>query len=101
VTTWRPPTAVGAPRFVEFDPREDGERALTSTSYVVRRLAAAAGLPADPGPPGIPATGRFAAVRRPRPTALPTRAPSRQVWSTLALIVLGLVAGALGFWLAG
>jgi serine/threonine protein phosphatase PrpC len=90
-----------APRFVEFDPREDGERALTSTSYVVRRLAAAAGLPADPGPPGIPATGRFAAVRRPRPTALPTRAPSRQVWSTLALIVLGLVAGALGFWLAG
>jgi protein phosphatase len=53
------------PRFVEFDPREEGARALTSTSYVARRLAARAGLGPDPGPPVVPATGTFRRRRRP------------------------------------
>lgn len=92
-----------APRFLEFDPREDGERALTSTSYVVRRLAAAAGLDADPGPPGIPATGRFEVPRRRRPPARPARTPAPSTtWRTpVLMIALALAAGALGFWLAG
>ncbi|HUS63121.1 MAG TPA: protein phosphatase 2C domain-containing protein, partial [Kofleriaceae bacterium] len=46
------------PRFVEVDITEDGERALTSTSVVARRLAARAGLRADTRPPPLPATGQ-------------------------------------------
>lgn len=51
------------PRFLEFDPREEGPAALTTTSNVARRLAARAGLGPDPGPPVVPATGQY---RRPR-----------------------------------
>ncbi|HVV84067.1 MAG TPA: protein phosphatase 2C domain-containing protein, partial [Kofleriaceae bacterium] len=57
------------PRFVEFDPREEGPRALTSTSNVARRLAARAGLGPDPGPPIVPATGAFRRPKR-RPAAV-------------------------------
>jgi serine/threonine protein phosphatase PrpC len=53
------------PRFVEVDITEDGDRALTSTSVVARRLAARAGLRADTRPPPIPATGQHRAVRPP------------------------------------
>jgi serine/threonine protein phosphatase PrpC len=51
------------PRFVEFNPMEEGERALTTTSWVARRLAAEAGIGDDPGPPPIPATGQHAAYQ--------------------------------------
>jgi len=39
------------PRYTELDPHEEGERALYSTSFVARRLAARAGIGDDPGPP--------------------------------------------------
>lgn len=51
------------PRFAELDPNEEGANALTSTSFVGRRLAARAGLRAGTLPPGIPATGQHRAVR--------------------------------------
>lgn len=58
------------PRFIELDPAEEGERALTDTSWVARRLAARAGVVADPGPPRVPATGQHDMIRIP-----PTRPP--------------------------
>jgi protein phosphatase len=62
------------PRFREFDPREEGERAFTSTSYVARRLAARAGLVEDPGPPTVPATGQHLALAATRPPS-PRKGP--------------------------
>jgi protein phosphatase len=106
-----PPSADDLPRFVEFDPREQGERALTSTSYVARRLAARAGIGEDPGPPIVPATGQHTVVPRGRlapgmslhdvagPAARRLRG-ARTPTTVLALIV-ALVAAALGWWLAG
>jgi PPM family protein phosphatase len=63
----RLPLPVGddPPRFAEMDPNEEGERAITSTSWVARRLAARAGLRDDTIPPSIPATGQHRAVRPP------------------------------------
>jgi PPM family protein phosphatase len=58
------------PRFIELDPAEEGDRALTDTSWVARRLAARAGVVDDPGPPVVPATGQHAIIRVP-----PTRPP--------------------------
>ena len=52
------------PRYTELDPHEEGERALYSTSYVARRLAARVGIGDDPGPPVVPATGQHMVVRR-------------------------------------
>jgi serine/threonine protein phosphatase PrpC len=51
------------PRFVEVNPLEEGDRALTTTSWVARRLAARAGIGDDPGPPLIPATGQHPVYR--------------------------------------
>jgi protein phosphatase len=64
------------PRFREFDPQQEGDPALTSTSYVARRLAARIGIPTASIPPSIPVTGQHAVLRsrigiRPPPTALP------------------------------
>ena len=99
------------PRFVEFDPREEGERALTSTSYVARRLAARAGIGDDPGPPVVPATGQHAVVPRGRvapgmtladvagPAARRAGSPSR-AWLVAALLGAA-IAGVLGWYLAG
>lgn len=53
------------PRFTEVDITEEGDRALTSTSVVARRLAARAGLRHDTRPPPLPATGQHRAVRPP------------------------------------
>ncbi|MBL8619761.1 MAG: serine/threonine-protein phosphatase [Myxococcales bacterium] len=91
------------PRFVEFDPREQGERALTSTSYVVRRLAAQAGIGDDPGPPVVPATGRHPVIVGERLPALAPAAPPApgKTVRLLGLIAAALIAGALGWWLAG
>jgi protein phosphatase len=51
------------PRFVEFNPMEEGAHALTTTSWVARRLAARAGIGDDPGPPVVPATGQHPVFR--------------------------------------
>jgi protein phosphatase len=63
----RLPEPVGddPPRFAEMDPNEEGPDALTTTSYVARRLAARAGLRSDAVPPVIPATGAHRIVRLP------------------------------------
>ncbi len=99
-----------APRFVEFDPREEGERALTSTSYVARRLAARAGVGNDPGPPVLPATGQHAIIPRgrlaPGVSMTDLAGPaSRQISASrthlLWLVVAVVIAAAIGWWLAG
>jgi serine/threonine protein phosphatase PrpC len=64
------------PSFREFDPQREGDPALTSTSYVARRLAARIGLPTASIPPSIPVTGQHAVLHsdigiRIPPTALP------------------------------
>jgi len=48
------------PTFREFDPQKEGDRALTDTSYVARRLAARIGLLSQSIPPSIPVTGQHA-----------------------------------------
>lgn len=97
------------PRFVEMDHREEGARALASTSVVARRLAARAGLVEDPGPPVVPATGQHLAVRgpgqaagqrgdsqAPGPATVALAQRSRlSVWIWIAAIVAALVVGAL------
>lgn len=106
-----PASADDLPRFVEFDSSEQGERALTSTSYVARRLAARAGIGDDPGPPAVPPTGQHTVVPRGRlgpgmslhdvagPAARRLR---RQRVPTVVLgVVFAVVAGLLGWWLAG
>jgi serine/threonine protein phosphatase PrpC len=50
------------PRFSEFDPAEEGERAVTSTSRVARRLAARAGMADDTPVKPLPATGQHPAL---------------------------------------
>ena len=101
------------PKFREFDPQKEGAPALTSTSYVARRLAARIGLPTSSIPPSIPVTGQHAVLRsrvgmRVPTTALPIEdvdGPARkrlqigQVawwWYVLAGIVLSAIA-----WIAG
>ena len=110
------------PRFREFDPQQEGDPALTSTSYVARRLAARIGIPTPSIPPSIPVTGQHAVLRsqigaRLPSTALPieVEGPARRrlrgrgagqgqgqgtvgwYWYLLA----GLVAGVLAWWLGG
>jgi serine/threonine protein phosphatase PrpC len=51
------------PSFREFDPQKEGDPALTSTSYVARRLAARIGLPSASAPQSIPVTGQHAVLR--------------------------------------
>lgn len=51
------------PTFREFDPQKEGDPALTSTSYVARRLAARIGIPTPSIPPSIPVTGQHAVLR--------------------------------------
>lgn len=53
------------PKFVEFDPAEEGERSLTTTSRVARRLAARAGVGDESSgglPRTLPPTGQHAAL---------------------------------------
>jgi hypothetical protein len=51
------------PTFREFDPQQEGDPALTATSYVARRLAARIGIPTASIPPSIPVTGQHAVLR--------------------------------------
>lgn len=101
------------PKFREFDPQKEGDPALTSTSYVARRLAARIGLSTSSIPPSIPVTGQHAILRsrvgiRVPSTALPLEdvdGPARERlglggvawwWYVLAGIVLCAVA-----WVSG
>jgi serine/threonine protein phosphatase PrpC len=108
-----PANADDLPKFREFDPREEGERALTSTSYVAKRLAARAGIGDDPGPPSVPATGQhlvLAATRPPSPrkTPIDVRGPARARLETPASrslwwvwLIAAVVVGAVAWLVAG
>jgi protein phosphatase len=103
------------PKFREFDPQREGDPALTSTSYVARRLAARIGIPTPSIPPSIPVTGQHAVLRskigiRVPATALPIdeddlEGPARKrlskpvtwYWYVLAAFV----ACAIAWWLGG
>lgn len=106
------------PKFREFDPQQEGDPALTSTSYVARRLAARIGLPTASIPPNIPVTGQHAILRSSIGTRLPATAlpveeieatrpgPARErlrgihvrwYWITAILVIGCLVA----WWLGG
>jgi serine/threonine protein phosphatase PrpC len=103
------------PSFREFDPQQEGDPALTSTSYVARRLAARIGLPTASIPPSIPVTGQHAVLRsqigiRPPATALAIEedvaGPARRrlraaglVWWPYAAIAV--IACAIAWWLGG
>ncbi|HTE54094.1 MAG TPA: protein phosphatase 2C domain-containing protein [Kofleriaceae bacterium] len=93
------------PRFTELDPNEEGDGALTSTSYVGRRLAARAGLRNDTSPPGIPATGQHRAVRPPADPPTPPVGAVKTRGSRLALVACVVAAvialAALGVYLGG
>jgi serine/threonine protein phosphatase PrpC len=111
----RPPTSdEDLPKFREFDPQKEGDPALTSTSYVARRLAARIGLPQPDVPAMIPVTGQHAVLRsrvgiRVPATALPipdfdgpARAqlgmPRVPIW---LVVVLAAVACAIAWVLGG
>lgn len=102
------------PSFREFDPQQEGDPALTSTSYVARRLAARIGLPTASIPPSIPATGQHAVLRsqigiRPPATAAPLEdvdGPARRrlragrlVW--WPYVAIAVIACAIAWWLGG
>ena len=103
------------PSFREFDPQREGDPALTSTSYVARRLAARIGIPTPSIPPSIPVTGQHAVLRskigiRVPATALPIDeddldGPARRrlqkpvPWHWYLAITV--VACALAWWLGG
>lgn len=102
------------PSFREFDPQQEGDPALTPTSYVARRLAARIGLPTQSIPPTIPVTGQHAIMRssigiRLPATALPiddVDGPARHRlrgmrlawWPYAAIAVLACL---LAWWLGG
>jgi protein phosphatase len=105
------------PKFREFDPQQEGDPALTSTSYVARRLAAKIGIPTPSIPPSIPVTGQHAVLRsqigiRVPATALPIDeeeldGPARDrlraggVAGWYWYLVIGVIACALAWWFGG
>ncbi len=108
-----PKDADDLPTFREFDQQKEGDPALTSTSYVARRLAAKIGLPTSSIPPSIPVTGQHAILRsrvgvRVPATAAPIEdisGPARQRLRSAPLswwwyLVIGALACALA-WVAG
>ncbi|HEU0029513.1 MAG TPA: protein phosphatase 2C domain-containing protein [Kofleriaceae bacterium] len=100
------------PKFREFDPQRQGDPALTSTSYVARRLAARIGIPTPSIPPSIPVTGQHPVLRSqigikvPAKAAVEVEGPARKrlarsgpSWWWVPIIAL--VACALAWWLGG
>lgn len=110
-----PPTGEGdLPSFREFDPQQEGDPALTPTSYVARRLAARIGLPTASIPPSIPVTGQHAVLRsqigiRLPATALPVdevEGPARRRLRAIRLawwpyLAIAVIACAIAWWLGG
>jgi serine/threonine protein phosphatase PrpC len=99
------------PKFREFDPQREGDPALTSTSYVARRLAARIGIPTASIPPSIPVTGQHAVLRssiglRAPATAVPVdlegparrRLTRRRLWWVWYLAI-GAIACVIAWWL--
>jgi len=100
------------PKFREFDPQREGDPALTSTSYVARRLAARIGIPTASIPPSIPVTGQHAVLRssighRVPATSTPVDlegparrrlATNRRLWWVWYLVI-GAVACVIAWWL--
>ncbi|HMG21136.1 MAG TPA: hypothetical protein VK607_07470, partial [Kofleriaceae bacterium] len=102
------------PSFREFDPQQEGDPALTPTSYVARRLAARIGLPTASIPPSIPVTGQHAVLRsqigiRLPATALPiedVEGPARRRLGALPLAwwpyaAIAVIACLIAWWLGG
>lgn len=103
------------PTFREFDPQREGDPALTSTSYVARRLAARIGLPTASIPPTIPVTGQHAVLRsdigiRIPPIALPVEheveGPARRWLRNVRLgwwpyAAIAVIACTIAWWLGG
>src|SRR5262249_27292311 len=103
------------PSFREFDPQQEGDPALTSTSYVARRLAARIGLPTASIPPSSPRTVQHAVLRsrigtRPPATALAieesVQGPARRRLYTAGLVLwpyaaIAVIACAIAWWLGG
>lgn len=100
------------PTFREFDPQQEGDPALTETSYVARRLAARIGIPTSSIPPSIPVTGQHAVLRsrigiRVPATALPVELDGparRRLRDPLGwwwYVVIAVAACALAWWLGG
>ncbi|HWU91116.1 MAG TPA: protein phosphatase 2C domain-containing protein [Kofleriaceae bacterium] len=102
------------PTFREFDPQQEGDPAMTSTSYVARRLAARIGLPTPSIPPSIPVTGQHAVLRsqigiRLPATALPieeVEGPARDrlrggVRGWYWYLVIIVIACVLAWWFGG
>jgi serine/threonine protein phosphatase PrpC len=103
------------PTFREFDPQQEGDPALTATSYVARRLAARIGIPTASIPPSIPVTGQHAVLRsqigiRLPPTSWPIEpepdGPARRrlrdgrlAWWLYAVIAV--IACLIAWWLGG
>jgi PPM family protein phosphatase len=108
-----PRDAEDLPRFREFDPQQEGDPALTSTSYVARRLAARIGIPTASIPPSIPVTGQHAVLRseigiRVPATSLPVEidGPARSRLRRRAMVVwlyvlIGAISCAIAWWLGG
>ena len=111
----RPHSVDDLPRFLEFDPQEEGPRAIATTSRVARRLAARAGLGVDPGPIPFPATGQHAIYRGTIPEQEPATEDAAPIgpaerhlrdssrirpltWITIALMVL-VACAALAWWI--
>ncbi|MBA3454141.1 MAG: serine/threonine-protein phosphatase [Deltaproteobacteria bacterium] len=100
------------PTYFEFDPQKEGDPALTSTSYVARRLAARIGIPTNSIPPSIPVTGQHAILRssigmRIPSTSLPVEldGPARQRLRAplrgWLYVLIGLLACVIAWWLGG
>src|SRR5262249_38622013 len=100
------------PKFREFDPQQQGDPALTSTSYVARRLAARIGIPTPSIPPSIPVTGQHAILRsqigiRVPATELPVKldSPSRRDLSKAFVwwwyVAMAVAACMVAWWLGG
>jgi serine/threonine protein phosphatase PrpC len=101
------------PTFREFDPQKEGDPALTSTSYVARRLAAKIGIPQSSIPESIPVTGQHAVLRSQLGLRVPTTAlpiedidgPARRLLRSAPIawwwyVLLGIAACAIA-WIAG
>jgi len=107
-----PADADDLPKFREFDPQREGDPALTSTSYVARRLAARIGIPTASIPPMIPVTGQHPAlrsqinIRPPKSVAVEIDGPARRRLGSASspwwpYLAFGIVACLVAWWLGG